>query len=135
MNCQVFRHLCIQCFLLDKQGCGLFCNIGIGHCYRIAFHITTADIEEPHQIIQFGQKQCIGTVLRHLFSGLCQFFLYALTGDFLIQYGYFSGRKIRSVCPDALCQILLISDADLLLFQYLFVFFAVHGSDNSAIKS
>ena len=116
MSCQVFRHLCIQCFLLDKQGCGLFCNIGIGHCYRIAFHITTADIEEPHQIIQFGQKQCIGTVLRHLFSGLCQFFLYALTGDFLIQYGYFSGRKIRSVCPDALCQILLISDADLLLF-------------------
>ena len=135
MCCKVFRHLRIQCLLLDKQCGGILRDIGIRHCHRIAFHIAAADIEEPHQVIQLGQKQCIGTVLCHLLSGLCEFLFHALTSNFLVQYRYFSGRKIRSVRPDAVCKIFLIRDTNLRLCQYLFVFFTVHCCNDSAVET
>ena len=113
----------------------ILCQIRIGQCNRIAFHIRAADIQQPHQIVQLAQKQTGRAVSCHIFTNCSQLFGNILSKQRLVRNQNRMARKCRSVRPDFICKIFAIHDFNLLVRQVFFQLQTKSRIDDTTIKS
>ena len=132
---QISLHTVTQCPLLNKQHGAVLRQVSVGNGNRIAFHITAPDIEKPHQIIQLRQKEAVCPLLLQLLHHVAALLFKASACNLLVQNGDLSRRKRRPARPDAVGQILVISDGNLFVCQLFLVFFSGLNGDHPAVKA
>ena len=125
----------VQRALLDEQDCAVFRQISVGHGHGIALHVAAPDIEEPHQIVQLCQEECVRALFLQLLQNLAPLLFKTLSCDLLVQHGHLPRREGRSVRPDPLCQILVIYDGNLLVGELFLILFSGLGRNHPAVKA
>ena len=134
-RCQSGPCLLRDFLLLDKEDRLILRDPGIAQCHRRAFDIVPADVKEPADIIQTGQKQGIRPVLREFLPHLAKFLRRALSRDRVIYNKKIVHGKRRPLRPGLLRQIQIIDDPDLIRCQVLLQFPAEPGRHHTAVEA
>ena len=110
-------------------------EIQIREQYRIAGNIRTADIEQPHNIVQRGGDEAIRLRFIQQPADGSKFLLAAFTDQIGIQQISRFGRQRRALLPDLTDRIDIRSHACLAAAQFSHQRLRKRGGDGATVKS
>ena len=114
----IFFQLPGHLLVLKVQECLILRHNGVGQRHRVAFHVISADVEEPHDLVQLAADIGCDILLRHFPAKSLQLRLSGLTRVFFrIQKENRVLRKCGAVLPGISRKVLLRRNLHLLLVK------------------
>ena len=138
------RDACCPCIFFQLPGHLLVLKVqerlvlrhnGVGQRHRVALHVISADVEEPHDLVQLAADVGRGILLRHFLTESFQLRLGGLARIFCrIQKENKVLRKRGAVLPGISCEVLLRRNLHLLLTEKSGERLTLRLGDAAAVK-